>query len=101
MACETAGVGVYSSSAAVMTSTPLAARTSSALANAGADRAWVSNPMNSGPSMPRCLRYAQMAWVIGEHVALVEARVEASFRGARRCRRRPAERRRPDRASSV
>ncbi len=51
-----AGVGVYSSPAAVMTSTPLAASTSSAEANAGADSAWVSKPMNSGPSMPCCLR---------------------------------------------
>ena len=64
MAWETAGVGVYSSSAAVMTSTPFAASTSSALANAGADSAWVSKPMNSGPSMPFCRRYAQMAWVM-------------------------------------
>ena len=36
MACDTAGVGVYSSLTASMTSTPLAASTSSALAQAGA-----------------------------------------------------------------
>jgi hypothetical protein len=53
MACEMAGVGVYSSSAAVITSTPFAASTSIALANAGADSACVSKPMNSGPSMSR------------------------------------------------
>ena len=34
----------------------LYARTSKALATAGSDRAWVSMPMNSGPSIPCCWR---------------------------------------------
>ena len=64
IACETAGVGVYSSFSASMTSTPLAASTSSALARAGTDRACVSMPRNNGPSMPFCLRYSQIACVM-------------------------------------
>ena len=52
IACETAGVGVYSSFIASIVSTPLAASTSSALRSAGSDSACVSMPMNSGPSMP-------------------------------------------------
>ncbi|MNC29527.1 hypothetical protein D3C75_777750 [compost metagenome] len=64
MAWETAGVGVYSSSLDSITCTPLAASTSRALAVAGADSAWVSAPMNSGPSMPFSWRYRQMAWVM-------------------------------------
>ncbi len=51
MAWETAGVGVYSLPAEVITITSLALSTSRALANAGADSACVSKPMNSGPSM--------------------------------------------------
>ena len=35
----------------IMTSTPFAASTSKTLANAGAERAWVSIPRNSGPSI--------------------------------------------------
>lgn len=51
IACEMAGVGVYSSLNASITSTPLAASTSSALAQAGWDKAWVSTPRNSSPVM--------------------------------------------------
>jgi hypothetical protein len=64
MACEMAGVGVYSSPAASITSTPLPASTSSALAAAGSESAWVSMPRKSGPSMPFFLRYRQIACVI-------------------------------------
>ena len=59
-----AGVGVYSSFSAIMTSTLFAASTSSALAAAGTESACVSMPRNSGPSIPVCLRYLQMASVI-------------------------------------
>ena len=64
IACDTAGVGVYSSFIASMVSTPLAASTSSALRNAGSDSACVSMPMNSGPSMPCDARWSQIACVI-------------------------------------
>ena len=64
IAWETAGVGVYSSPCAIMTSTPFAASTSSALARAGTERACVSMPRNSGPSIFCCLRYRQIAWVM-------------------------------------
>ncbi|MNN57590.1 hypothetical protein D3C81_1725840 [compost metagenome] len=64
MAWETAGVGVYSSSLASMTCTPLAANTCSALAPAGVDKAWVSTPTNTGPSMPLAWRYKQIAWLM-------------------------------------
>ena len=64
MACEMAGVGVYSSSAAIMASTSLAASTSRALAKAGAESAWVSKPMNSGPPMFCCLRYSHIDWLM-------------------------------------
>jgi hypothetical protein len=56
IACESAGVGVNSSSFAIIVSTPLAASTASALSNAGCDSAWVSMPMYSGPAMPAPLR---------------------------------------------
>ena len=52
MACESTGVGVYSSSFASITSTPFAARTSSALAQAGTESACVSMPRNKGPPIP-------------------------------------------------
>src|ERR1700761_893891 len=64
MACEMEGVGTHSPSPAIMVSTSLAASTSSALDNAGRDSAWVSIPMNKGPSIFFCLRYRQMAWVM-------------------------------------
>ena len=81
------GVGVYSSPAAIITSTPLAASTSSALANAGADSACVSMPRNSGPAMPCCLRYSQIAWRDGEDVRFVEAALERAAAMARRAER--------------
>ena len=46
----TAGVGVKPSRSSTSTVTSLATSTSSAVAHAGSDRAWVSRPMNSGPS---------------------------------------------------
>jgi hypothetical protein len=49
IAKESAGVGVNPSLAWMNTSTPLAARTSRAVRWAGAERAWVSLAMNSGP----------------------------------------------------
>ena len=52
IACDTAGVGVNSPPAETIVATPFAASTSSAVSNAGCDSAWVSAPMNSGPSMP-------------------------------------------------
>src|SRR5882757_10232975 len=64
MACETAGVGVYSSFAASISSTWFAASTSTALFIAGRESACVSMPRKSGPSIFCCLRYKQIAWVI-------------------------------------
>ena len=49
MACESVGVGVYPRSQSILHSTPLAARTSSALAKAGSESACVSLARNSGP----------------------------------------------------
>ena len=34
------------------------------LAKAGADSAWVSKPMNSGPLMSCCLRYSHIDWLM-------------------------------------
>ena len=50
------GVGVYSSSFESISSTPLAASTSTALLKAGVESACVSMPRNSGPPMPFCRR---------------------------------------------
>jgi hypothetical protein len=47
-----------------MVSTPLAAKTSSALARAGSESGWVSMPMNSGPVMPASVRCWQIAWAM-------------------------------------
>ena len=69
IAWEIAGVGVYSPPFDIMTSTPLAASTSSALSKAGLDSACVSKPMNSGPDIPSCRRYRQIAWVIASTCA--------------------------------
>ena len=52
MARDSAGVGVYPSRLSTSTVTSLAARTSSAVTNAGSDRPWVSRPRNSGPVVP-------------------------------------------------
>ena len=51
IACEMTGVGVTPSSRWMNVSTPLAARTSSAVRCAGPESACVSLPMYSGPSM--------------------------------------------------
>ncbi len=64
IACETAGVGVYPPASSISTVTPLAASTSSAVAVAGSDSAWVSAPRNSGPSVPCPVRYSQIACVV-------------------------------------
>src|SRR5947199_13313 len=53
MACDTAGVGVYASCSASMMSMPLAASTSTAVVQAGTDRACVSKPRKSGPLILR------------------------------------------------
>ncbi len=74
IACETAGVGVHSSSPAIIVSTPFAARTSSALANAGADSACVSMPTNSGPVVPWRARYSQIACVMARMCHSLKAR---------------------------
>ena len=52
IAWETAGVGVKPSRLSTRTSTSLASSTSSAETSAGSESAWVSRPMNSGPSYP-------------------------------------------------
>jgi hypothetical protein len=49
MAWDIAGVGVYPRPGWMHTATPLAARTSSAVRNAGLDSAWESMPRKSGP----------------------------------------------------
>ena len=55
----------------MMVSTPFAANTSSAVICAGADSAWVSLPIKSGPSVP-CMRlYSQIAWVMARTCASV------------------------------
>ena len=60
----TTGVGVALSPSARTVSTPLAASTSRAVRWAGPDRACVSRPMTSGPSMPLAARYSTIAWVM-------------------------------------
>ena len=64
MAKLTSGVGVNSPPWLRRTCTPLAASTRSAVFSAGAESAWVSAPMYSGPLMPAPARYSQTAWVI-------------------------------------
>jgi len=62
IARETAGVGVQPPSRSIFAATPLPARTSSAVRNAGSDRACVSFPRKSGPSIPAFARCSQTAW---------------------------------------
>ena len=69
MAREMAGVGVKPSSRWITVVTPLAASTSSAVRCAGADSAWVSLPMYSGPSMPWLDRCSQIACVMARMCA--------------------------------
>ena len=54
------GVGV-NRPGCTRTRTPLAIRTSSAVIQAGSDRACVSRPMYSGPVIPACARYSATA----------------------------------------
>src|SRR5437016_5845479 len=61
MACEMTGVGVTPSSRWTATSAPLAASTSRAVRWAGAETAWVSLPMKSGPSIRWARRGARAA----------------------------------------
>ena len=76
IACEITGVGVYPSCASIMVVTPLAANTSSALANAGIDSAWESIPMNSGPVMLATLPVLADRLADGQDVRLIEGVVE-------------------------
>ncbi len=71
--CDTAGVGVNESRASTITVTPAAASTSSAVCHAGSDRACVSRPMNSGPSVPWDARYSTIACVIAAMCASLNA----------------------------
>ena len=80
IACEITGVGVYPSCASIMVVTPLAANTSSALANAGIDSAWVSIPMNSGPVMRAPCRCSQIAWLMARMCASLKALLKAEPR---------------------
>ena len=52
MARDSEGVGVYPSRLSTSTVTSFAARTSSAVTNAGSESPWVSRPRNSGPLVP-------------------------------------------------
>ena len=63
------GVGVTPSFSWMMVSTPFAASTSSAVRCAGAETAWVSFPIYSGPSIPCPRRYSQMACVMARMCA--------------------------------
>src|SRR5579864_9436836 len=74
------GVGVYPSCASIIDSTPLAASTSRAVANAGSDKACVSMPRNSGPSMPAWRRYRQTACAIARICASLNAVAKAEPR---------------------
>jgi len=57
-----------------MTCTPWAASTSSALAQAGTDNAWVSMPRNSGASIPCPARYSQIAWLMASTCGALKLR---------------------------
>jgi len=58
------GVGVYPSFSSMTISTPLPAKTSTAVYKAGSESACVSMPMNKGPLVLLALRYSQIAWLI-------------------------------------
>ena len=85
--------------AAIITSTPLAASTSSALSNAGARQRMRVDADEQRPV--DALRFAVLADRLGdrEHVRLVEAARRTTSRDARRCRRRRAARAPRDRAA--
>ena len=74
IACESAGVGVYVSRESTRTVTPFAANTSSAETNAGSDSACVSLARKSGPSVPACRRYSQIAWLVARMWSSLNAR---------------------------
>ena len=76
MACEITGVGVYPACASSITSTPFAANTSSALARAGSDSAWVSIPMNSGPDIPALLPVLTNRLTDRQDMPLIERQIE-------------------------
>ena len=80
IARDSAGVGTYPSRASSSTTTPCAASTSRAVSCAGPDRAWVSRPMNSGPSMPCSVRYSTIAWVIAAMCASLKEPLRAEPR---------------------
>ena len=63
-----------------MTSTPLPASTSSALAKAGSESAWVSLARNSGPAVPWPARYWQIAWVMARIWFSLKAELKAEPR---------------------
>ena len=87
MACEMTGVGVTPSSRWMIVSTPLAASTSRAVRWAGPDRACVSLPMKSGPSIPWVAAVIADGLGDGQDVGLGEGAVAAACRGGRWCRR--------------
>jgi len=74
------GVGVHESRASTCTSTPAAASTSRAERKAGSDSAWVSRPMNRGPSVPCPRRYSTIAAVIATMCASLNAESSADPR---------------------
>ena len=94
MACEIAGVGVYSSPAASITSTPLAASTSSALSQAGCRQRVRVDAEEQRPVDALGLAVVADRLRDREHVPFVEETVErraAMARGAERhalCRHR-------------
>ncbi len=110
IARDTAGVGVKPSRASMRTSTPAAANTSTAVSCAGPDSAWVSLPMNNGPSMPWLRRYSTIAAVVATICASLKAVSSDGAAVARRAEHHPLVRdcvdlepgrsRPPDRAST-
>ena len=101
IACDTAGVGVYPSSASTRTSTPFATSTSSAVRHAGSGEG-VRVPADEQRA-GGALRRAVAADRLGrrEDVGLVERGAEAPTRGAPRSRTPPAGRARRGRAALV
>ena len=98
MACDTAGVGVYSPPFAIMVSTPLAASTSSALSNAGSRQRVRVDADEQRPI--DALLAPIVADRLGDrqHVRLVEAAVERRAAMAGRAERDALRWQRTDRA---
>ena len=67
------GVGVYREPFWIITATPWAAKTSMAVASAASERAWVSMPMKSGPSIFFAFPVFADGLADGQDVGLVEA----------------------------